>query len=49
MLLAEELALIALDPDSGRHAMGIRDKLNACLAGLGFDAVAEGMGDGLFG
>jgi Golgi phosphoprotein 3 (GPP34) len=34
MLLAEELALIALDPDSGRHAMGIRDKLNACLAGL---------------
>jgi len=34
MLLAEELALIALDPDSGRHAVGIRDKLNACLAGL---------------
>ena len=34
MLLAEELALIALDPDSGRHAVGTRDNLNACLAGL---------------
>jgi hypothetical protein len=34
MLLAEELALIALDPDSGRHALGTRDQLNACLAGL---------------
>src|SRR5262245_55050940 len=34
MLLAEELALIALDPDSGRHALGTRDNLNACLAGL---------------
>lgn len=34
MLLAEELALIALDEDSGRHALGIRDELNACLAGL---------------
>jgi hypothetical protein len=34
MLLAEELALVALDPDSGRHAIGIRNKLNACLAGL---------------
>jgi len=34
MLLAEELALISLDPDSGRHPVGIRDKLNACLAGL---------------
>jgi hypothetical protein len=34
MLLAEELALIALDPDSGRPAVGIRDNLNACLAGL---------------
>src|SRR6187431_202937 len=34
MLLAEELALIAIDPDSGRHAIGTRDKLNACLAGL---------------
>jgi Golgi phosphoprotein 3 (GPP34) len=34
MLLAEELALIALDEDSGRHAFGIRDELNACLAGL---------------
>ena len=34
MLLAEELALIALDPESGRHALGTRDNLNACLAGL---------------
>ena len=34
MLLAEELALIALDEESGRHAFGIRDELNACLAGL---------------
>jgi hypothetical protein len=34
VLLAEELALIALDTDSGRHALGTRDKLNACLAGL---------------
>jgi len=34
MLLAEELALVAIDPGSGRHAMGVRDHLNACLAGL---------------
>jgi hypothetical protein len=34
MLLAEELALIAIDPGSGRHALGTRDKLNAYLAGL---------------
>jgi hypothetical protein len=34
MLLAEELALIAIDADSGRHAIGTRDNLNACLAGL---------------
>jgi hypothetical protein len=34
MLLAEELALVAIDPRSGRHALGIRDNLNACLAGL---------------
>jgi hypothetical protein len=34
VLLAEELALIALDPESGRHALGIRDNLNACLAAL---------------
>lgn len=34
VLLAEELALIAIDPDSGRHALGTRDNLNACLAGL---------------
>ena len=34
MLLAEQLALVALDVDSGRHALGIRDNLNACLADL---------------
>ena len=34
MLLAEELALVALDPGSGRHALGTRENLNACLAGL---------------
>jgi hypothetical protein len=34
MLLAEELALIALDAESGRAAVGTRDNLNACLAGL---------------
>lgn len=34
VLLAEELALIALDPRSGRTAVGERDRLNACLAGL---------------
>jgi hypothetical protein len=34
MLLAEELALVAMSPDSGRHAVGARGQLNACLAGL---------------
>ena len=34
MLLAEEFALIALDPDSGRHALRVRRTVNACLAGL---------------
>ena len=34
MLLAAELALIAIDPGSGRHTLGSRDNLNACLAGL---------------
>jgi hypothetical protein len=34
MLLAEELALVAIDPDSGRHALGTGSYLNACLAGL---------------
>ncbi|HVF14525.1 MAG TPA: GPP34 family phosphoprotein [Acidimicrobiales bacterium] len=33
MLLAEELALVAIDPRSGRHGVGTRDQLNACLAG----------------
>ena len=34
MLLAEELVLVAVDPGSGRPALGVRDQLNACLAGL---------------
>ncbi len=34
MLLAEELALIALNPRTGRHRVGMRGPLNACLAGL---------------
>jgi hypothetical protein len=34
MLLAAELALVAIDPESGRHALGTRDALNACMAGL---------------
>jgi hypothetical protein len=34
MLLAEELALISIEPESGRHAMGTGANLNACLAGL---------------
>jgi len=32
--LAEELALVAIDPSSGRHGLGLRSELNACLAGL---------------
>jgi hypothetical protein len=34
MLLAEELALVAINPKTGRHTRGIRSQLNACLAGL---------------
>lgn len=34
MRLAEDLALVAINPASGRHAMGQRSALNACLAGL---------------
>ena len=34
MQLAEDLALVAIDPASGRHALGRRSALNACLAGL---------------
>ena len=34
LLLAEELALIAIDPGRGRAAIGTKDNLNACLAGL---------------
>jgi hypothetical protein len=44
MNLAEELALVAIDPSSGRHAVGVRSELNACLAGL---LVAELMLDGV--
>jgi Golgi phosphoprotein 3 (GPP34) len=43
VLLAEELALVALNPESGRHAIGVRSQLNACLAGL---LVAELLLDG---
>lgn len=34
MKLAEELALVAIDPSSGHHSLGVRSELNACLAGL---------------
>ena len=43
MLLAEELALVAVDPETGRHQLGVRSNLNACLAGL---LVAELLLDG---
>ena len=43
MLLAEELALIALNPDTGRFKLGTGSYLNACLAGL---LVAEALLDG---
>lgn len=43
MLLAEELALVALKPESGRHHLGTGEALNACLAGL---LVAELLLDG---
>lgn len=44
MNLAEELALVAIAPSSGRHALGLRSELNACLAGL---LVAELLLDGV--
>jgi hypothetical protein len=34
MLLAEELALVAVKPETGRHELGTGTQLNACLAGL---------------
>lgn len=46
MLLAEELALVALKPQSGRHQTGTGDALNACLAGL---LVAELLLEGAVG
>ncbi len=44
MNLAEELALVAINPSSGRHGLGLRSELNACLAGL---LVAELLLDGV--
>ena len=46
MLLAEELALVALNPESGRRQIGTGDALNACLGGL---LVAELLLDGSVG
>ncbi len=46
MLLAEELALVSHDPDSGRHGLGNRAQLNACMAGL---LVAELLLEGAIG
>ncbi len=46
MLLAEQLALVAIDPKKGRHELGNRDQLNACLAGL---LVAELLIEGAVG
>ena len=46
MLLAEELALVALNPETGRYQIGTGDALNACLAGL---LVAELLLDGAVG
>ena len=43
VLVAEELALVAVDPGSGRFAFGTGTQLNACLAGL---LVAELLLDG---
>lgn len=43
MLLAEELALVALKPEAGRAKLGGGGNLNACLAGL---LVAELLLDG---
>jgi hypothetical protein len=34
VLLAEELVLVAMRPETGRHRRGYRSQLNACLAGL---------------
>lgn len=44
MLLAEELALVSLSPETGRHGAGLREVMNACLSGL---LVAELMIDGV--
>ena len=42
MLLAEELALVALKPESGRFQLGTGDNLNACLAGAGIVGAPTG-------
>ncbi len=46
MLLAEELALVAIKPGKGRAQLGTGGNLNACLAGL---LVAELLLDGAVG
>ena len=46
MLLAEQLALVALKPESGRLQLGTGCNVNACLAGL---LVGELLLDGLVG
>lgn len=46
MILAEELALVAIRPGSGRHELGTGSQLNACLAGL---LVGELLLDGTVG
>ena len=44
LLLAEELALLAIDPDRGRASIGERSLMNATLAGL---LIAELLIDGV--
>jgi hypothetical protein len=44
VLLAEELALVSLNPETGRHGAGLREVMNACLSGL---LVTELMIDGV--
>jgi hypothetical protein len=34
VLLAQELALVAMKPETGRHRLGVRSQLDATLAGL---------------
>jgi hypothetical protein len=46
VLLAEELVLVAVDADRGRHGTGARPALNACLAGLLVAELTLDGGDG---